>query len=204
MNIGEAGEYSLHVELAKAAIRAYVEKAEHVAVAAGGVLTIVESGVPAGCDYDFTPLLGERAGAFVSIKKAGELRGCIGTISAVRENLAEEISDNAISACSRDPRFDPVRTGELGELTVSVDVLSEAEPVSSPAELDVLRYGVIVSKGFRRGLLLPNLEGVNTVDAQLRIALSKAGINPSERYSIERFEVVRHELGGSMRKQCAP
>jgi len=135
---------------------------------------------------------------FVSIKKHGALRGCIGTISPVYDCIADEIINNAISACSRDPRFDPVKPEEINSLSVSVDLLAEAEPVSSVADLDVVRYGVIVSRGYRRGLLLPNLEGVDTVEYQLQIALSKAGINPAEKYSIERFEVARHEEGGSM------
>ena len=134
-----------------------------------------------------------RAGVFVSLKMHGRLRGCIGTISPTRETLADEIIQNAISACSRDPRFDPVTPEELGSLDVSVDVLSEAEPIASKDELDVNRYGVIVSKGFRKGLLLPNLEGVDTVDEQLSIALQKAGIYGASDYKMERFEVVRHE-----------
>ena len=200
MSVGESRGYNPYVEFAKAAIRAFVERGATIGVKPDGAL-YEGGGIAAGAGFDFTPLLMERAGAFVSIKKTGALRGCIGTISPVRDNLAAEIAENAISACSRDPRFEPVTPDELDELTVSVDVLSEAEPVDSKTELDVKRYGVIVQKGFRRGLLLPNLEGVDTVETQLRIALSKAGINPSERYTIERFEVVRHELGGAMRKR---
>ena len=191
MKDSENPSYNPYVELAKAAIRAYVERGAKFSLTTGG-------GAGSGDCYDYSPLFDEHAGAFVSIKKRGALRGCIGTIAPVRENLAEEIIDNAISACSRDPRFDPVAREELGDLTVSVDVLFEAEPIDSLKELDVKRYGVIVSKGYRRGLLLPNLEGVDSVEEQLQIALSKAGIRPSERYDIERFEVVRHELGGYM------
>ena len=191
-----SGNNNPHTELAKAAIRAYVERGEVAAINADGSISVNgESG--AGGNIDYSPLLNDRAGVFVSIKKTGALRGCIGTISPIRDNLAEEIVDNAISACSRDPRFEPVTPDELCDLSISVDVLSEAEPIESIHELDVIRYGVIVSKGRRRGLLLPNLEGVDTVEEQVRIALSKAGIHPSERYSMERFKVVRHEPGGS-------
>ena len=196
-----SGGYDAHVEIAKAAIRAYVEKGDVITVTGEG-LRFPDGRQCRAPDIDAAPLLAERAGAFVSIKKLGALRGCIGTISPVQDNLAEEIVNNAISACSRDPRFDPVRREELADLNVSVDVLSEAEPVNSLSELDVIRYGVIVSKGYRRGLLLPNLEGVDSVEEQISIALSKAGINPSEGYSVERFEVVRHELRGSMRDCC--
>lgn len=145
--------------------------------------------VPEDLDDEF---INTRSGVFVSIKKDGMLRGCIGTIEPVRNNLAEEIIENAISAGTRDPRFEPVSEEELPKLVYSVDVLKEPEPVSSIDELDPKRYGVIVSKGFRRGLLLPNLEGVDTVEEQIKIALSKAGISEDEDYNIERFEVIRH------------
>ena len=133
-----------------------------------------------------------RAGVFVSIHKEGRLRGCIGTILPVRECIAEEIIDNAISAASRDPRFDPIRPEELDKLEINVDVLSEPEKIESRAELDVKRYGVIVSCGSRRGLLLPDLDGVDTVDEQVSIAMKKGGISPRERITLERFEVIRH------------
>lgn len=134
----------------------------------------------------------QQAGAFVSLHKNGQLRGCIGTIAPTCENLAWEIVQNAVSACSRDPRFSPVRPDELDELEYSVDVLGAPEPVDSPAALDPKTYGVIVSCGGRRGLLLPDLDGVDSVEAQLSIALQKGGIRENETYKIERFKVVRH------------
>ena len=133
-----------------------------------------------------------RAGAFVSLKEDGRLRGCIGTIQAVRESLADEIMHNAVSACSEDPRFSPVEAWEVERLTISVDVLGETEKISSPEELDVTRYGVIVTRGARRGLLLPNLEGVDTIEQQIAIAKQKAGIKDHESVELERFEVIRH------------
>lgn len=133
-----------------------------------------------------------RAGAFVSLKEDGRLRGCIGTIQAVRESLADEIMHNAVSACSEDPRFSPVEAWEVERLTISVDVLGETEKISSPEELDVTRYGVIVTRGARRGLLLPNLEGVDTIEQQIAIAKQKAGIKAHESVELERFEVIRH------------
>lgn len=138
-------------------------------------------------------MLNNKAGVFVSIKKHGQLRGCIGTIEGVRENIAEEIIENAISAGTRDPRFFPIEEDELEELEYSVDVLGVAEPIESKDQLDPKRYGVIVRKGMRSGLLLPNLEGVDTVDEQIDIALSKAGIKGNDKYTMERFEVVRHK-----------
>ena len=147
------------------------------------------SSVPEGLPREITS---RRAGTFVSIHKQGRLRGCIGTIAPTQENVAEEIIHNAISAAARDPRFDPIRPEELKLLEISVDVLGEAEPVSSEAELDVRRYGVIVSRGRRRGLLLPDLDGVDTVEQQVAIARRKAGIGPGEPVELQRFEVVRH------------
>ncbi len=137
-------------------------------------------------------MLTDRAGVFVSLKKYGELRGCIGTIAPTTINIAAEIIQNAISAGIRDPRFSPVRKEELSDLVYSVDVLGEPEPIESKKELNVKKYGVIVRSGYRTGLLLPNLEGVDTVDYQVSIALQKAGIRSNEPYEMERFEVIRH------------
>ncbi|HHX65575.1 MAG TPA: AmmeMemoRadiSam system protein A [Chloroflexi bacterium] len=136
--------------------------------------------------------LGRRAGTFVSLHRGGELRGCIGTIEPVRDSLAEEIIANAISAATRDPRFPPVSTEELADLEISVDVLDESEPIQSVGELDPKRYGIIVQAGDRRGLLLPDLEGVDTAEQQLLIALRKAWISPQEKYHLFRFQVTRY------------
>ncbi len=133
-----------------------------------------------------------RAGAFVTLHKGGRLRGCIGTISPSQRSLAEEIIMNAISAAFTDPRFPRVRAEEMPEITCSVDVLDAPEPIDSISQLDVKEYGVIVSRGNRRGLLLPNLDGVDTVDEQVDIARQKAGISPQESFTLERFKVVRH------------
>ena len=122
----------------------------------------------------------------------GKLRGCIGTISAVTGNIAEEISRNAVSACSEDPRFEPVQPDELERIAYSVDVLGPTERIDSAEQLDPKRYGVVVISGYRKGLLLPNLDGVDTVEEQISIAKRKAGIPDYERCKLERFEVVRH------------
>lgn len=145
--------------------------------------------VPAGLPEEMTA---RRAGVFVSLHEKGELRGCIGTISPVTGSIAEEIIQNAVSAATEDPRFPPVRRRELSRLTVGVDVLGPSEEIDSPEELDVKQYGVIVTNGFRRGLLLPNLEGVDTPEQQIEIARRKAGIGPEEPYTLRRFQVVRH------------
>ena len=133
-----------------------------------------------------------RAGVFVSLHRFGELRGCIGTIAPTADSVAAEIIQNAVSAATRDPRFSPVRADELDTLEINVDVLSAAEPISSIEELDPKRYGVIVSNGLRRGLLLPDLDGVDTAQQQVSIAKRKAGIGEDEDIVLERFEVVRH------------
>lgn len=134
-----------------------------------------------------------RAGAFCSLKKDGELRGCIGTTGPTQPSLAREIVENAVSAGTRDPRFEPVDEDELDDLVYSVDVLGTPEAIDSPASLDPARWGVIVSaRDGRRGLLLPDLEGVDTVEQQVSIARRKAGIGEREPVSLQRFEVVRH------------
>ena len=173
----------------------------YVALARASVEGFVRTGRPIKVPAD-TPreLLESRAGVFVSLHEDGELRGCIGTIEPTRKSVAEEIVRNGVAACSEDPRFPPVREEELDYLELSVDVLFPAEPIASEDELDPVRYGVIVSKGWRRGLLLPNLEGVDTVEQQVAIAKRKAGIGLGERgVRLERFEVVRHERGGEAR-----
>ena len=141
---------------------------------------------------ELTPEMREKAGVFVSIKKKGQLRGCIGTYLPSMENVASEVIQNAISAATRDPRFLPVEPSELNELEYSVDVLTEPEKVNSLDQLDPKRYGIIVVSGNRRGLLLPDLEGINTVEEQIGIASMKAGISPDEEVEIYRFEVKRY------------
>ena len=137
-------------------------------------------------------MINQKAGVFVSLKKNGNLRGCIGTFMPIQENIAQEIIKNAISAAVDDPRFSPVIASELGDLTISVDVLSLPEEIFDVSELDPEKYGVIVSSGYKKGLLLPDLEGVDTVEEQLYIAKRKAGIYPDEKVKLFRFEVKRY------------
>ena len=167
-----------YVRLARNALENYITKGE---------ISGIPSDIPA-------EMLTTRAGAFVSLKKDNVLRGCIGTIGPVRANLAKEIMGNAISAGTEDPRFMAVQPEELAQLEYSVDVLGPIEDILSSKELDVKRYGVIVNKGSRSGLLLPNLEGIATVERQIEIAKQKAGIRPEETgVSLQRFEVIRHK-----------
>ncbi|MBQ6470170.1 MAG: AmmeMemoRadiSam system protein A [Lachnospiraceae bacterium] len=166
-----------YVRLARQSVTGYVES--------GKAMRHIPEGLP-------EEMLTRAAGAFVSIHEHGRLRGCIGTILPVHRCIAEEIMSNAVSACARDPRFDPVRPEELPFLEINVDILTAPEPIESAAELDVKRYGVIVSCGGRRGLLLPDLDGVDTVEEQVDIAMRKGGISPGEPYRLERFEVIRH------------
>ena len=137
-------------------------------------------------------MMDRRAGAFVSIHEHGELRGCIGTTGPTTRSVADEIIQNAISACSNDPRFPEIGPDELKFLEINVDILGEPEYIDSEDELDVKRYGVIVSSGMKRGLLLPDLDGVDTVKQQVDIAMRKGGISRSDRYKLQRFEVIRH------------
>ncbi len=141
---------------------------------------------------ELTKEMRQQAGAFVSIKKEGQLRGCMGTLEPTQENLAREVVHNAIDSATRDPRFLAVAPDELPYLRFSVDVLSPPEPVDSLDALDIKRYGVIVRCGPRRGLLLPDIEGVNSVEEQVSIAKSKAGIPPDQEADLFRFTVHRY------------
>lgn len=173
---GEAPSEDPYVKLARETIETYVRT--------GKVISVPRE-LP-------SEMKNTKAGAFVSIHKNGDLRGCIGTILSTRKNIAEEVIRNAVSASAEDPRFPAVAPDELDDLEINVDVLSEPEQISSPDELDVKRYGVIVSCGFRRGLLLPDLEGVDTVEQQIMIAMAKGGISRGEKITLHRFEVIRH------------
>lgn len=163
-----------YVSLAVRAVRAY---------ATGGRVIDPPASLPAGMEGS--------AGTFVSIKKHGVLRGCIGTFAPTEPTIAAEVIANAIKAATADPRFPPIAPDELDELDLSVDVLSEPEPCTE-ADLDPRRYGVIVESGWRRGLLLPDLPGVESVAQQVDIARRKAGIGADERYELLRFTVERH------------
>lgn len=172
---GQIEKQDDYVALARRAIEGYVRTGEVIAM-------------PAGLPEE---MFGQ-AGVFVSLKENGSLRGCIGTIQAAEDSVAEEIIYNAVSACSRDPRFQPVEPSELDRLTITVDVLGELEKVDSADQLDEKRYGVLVSNENSQGLLLPNLDGVDSIEEQIAIAKRKAGIQEKEEVELWRFEVVRH------------
>jgi len=163
------------VEIAKKSVEAYVREGR-----------IIKPSKPV------LPEMAEKAGVFVSLKKHGLLRGCIGTFMPLCESIEAETIINAISAATKDPRFPPVEEDELEDLAYSVDVLSSPEKIMDLAELDPRKYGIIVVSEHRRGLLLPDIEGVDTVEEQLRISRIKAGILPHEELEIYRFEVKRY------------
>jgi len=173
--LADRGSLSYPVRLAMRSLKAFVTEGKRIPV-------------PDDVPEEFL----KPAGAFVSLKKHGELRGCIGTLGPTKGSAAEEIIANAISAATADPRFDPVRPEEIDHLQCSVDILGEPEKVKSLEDLDPKRYGVIVRRGGRCGVLLPDLEGVDTVVEQVGIAKRKAGISPFEDCEIERFEVIRY------------
>ncbi|HEX2927547.1 MAG TPA: AmmeMemoRadiSam system protein A [Ruminiclostridium sp.] len=166
-----------YVRLARESLTAYLETGREV------------NSIP---EYVTEEMKNTNRGVFVSLKKNGELRGCIGTIFPVTNNVAEEILRNAIEAGMNDPRFYEVEADELMDIDFSVDVLTEPEPAQKD-ELDPAEYGVIVRSRGKTGLLLPDLEGVDTVEEQLSIALNKAGIKADEDYSIQKFKVIRHK-----------
>lgn len=137
-------------------------------------------------------LIEQQAGVFVSLKKGERLRGCIGTFLPNKDNIALEIIENAISSAIYDPRFSPVTFGEVASLSISVDVLTAPEEIKNNSQLNPKKYGVIVSSGNKKGLLLPDLEGVDTIEQQIDIARQKAGIYVDEDFRIERFEIKRY------------
>ena len=171
----QVSQQDAYVALARRAIEGYIRTGEVLAV-------------PEGLPEE---MYGQ-AGVFVSLKENGSLRGCIGTIQAAESSVAGEIIYNAISAGTRDPRFQPVEPSELDRLTITVDVLGELEKIDSADQLDEKRYGVVVSNENSQGLLLPNLDGVDSIEEQIAIAKRKAGIHEKEEVELWRFEVVRH------------
>lgn len=164
------------VQLAKEAVELYVRE---------GRIRVVR-------EDEFPPEFRERAGVFICLKIDGMLRGCIGTFQPAEPDMAHETVRNAISAATCDPRFTCLRAEELDVVEYTVDVLTPPEPVTERSELDPRRYGVIVQSGARRGLLLPDLEGVDTVDFQISIAMQKAGIPPGTPVKLFRFAVKRY------------
>jgi AmmeMemoRadiSam system protein A len=140
-----------------------------------------------------TPEMRERAGVFVSLHEHGQLRGCIGTFEPKEKNVAEEIIANSISSATGDPRFPPVTPSELDDLEYSVDILTEPEPVTDISQLEHKEYGVIVESGWKKGLLLPDLEGVDSVEEQIAICRLKAGISTDEPIRLYRFQVRRYQ-----------
>ncbi|PKM57195.1 MAG: hypothetical protein CVU98_07375 [Firmicutes bacterium HGW-Firmicutes-3] len=172
------------VKIARGTIEHYVRTSKKISREAAMVLVEEDT---------LKELMNQKAGAFVSIHKEGNLRGCIGTIEAVCKDLLDEIIHNAISACSSDPRFNPIEEKELTTLEIKVDRLYPSEKIESMDDLDVKKYGVIVEEGYKRGLLLPNLEGIDTTLQQVEIAKKKAGIIKDSSFTLYRFEVERHE-----------
>jgi hypothetical protein len=164
-----------------------------VELARKAVETYVNEGKSVQSPDELSPVMAARAGVFVSLHKFGQLRGCIGTFEPVKQNIAQEIIANAISSATRDPRFPPVDPRELKDLSYSVDVLTNPEPVEDKSRLNPKKHGIIVECDLRRGLLLPDLEGVDSVDQQISICCQKAGIMPDEPVKLYRFEVKRYK-----------
>jgi AmmeMemoRadiSam system protein A len=163
------------VQLAKKAIEVYLKEDRII-----------------GPPTDLSEEMKQRAGTFVSVHKGEELRGCIGTFAPTQENVAKEIIANAVAAATQDPRFPPIEEDEIKDLKISVDVLTSPEPVKSISQLDAKKYGVIVQSGFRKGLLLPDLEGVDSPEQQISICRRKGGIGENEKVELFRFMVKRY------------
>ena len=134
-----------------------------------------------------------KAGVFVTIKVGKQLRGCIGTLEPEKDNIAEEIIQNAMNAAANDPRFSHISKEELDRMEIIVDVIGEFEEIFSEDMLNVHKYGVMISKGRKKGFLLPNQAGLETTEQQVVIAKQSAGLRPRDKSKMERFEVVRHQ-----------
>ena len=168
----------IYIKLAKDTIETYLNSGKIMAV-------------PAGLPKE---MLTKQAGVFVSLHRHGQLRGCIGTLEATTENIAAEIIQNALSAALEDPRFNALDKSEIEDLEISVDILNPAEKVKDRTELDIKKYGIICLSGHNKGLLLPDIEGISSVDEQIEIACQKGGINPQKgKFDIYKFTVTRHE-----------
>lgn len=181
-----------YCKLAKKAVEKYVKEGEKITP---------PSDLP-------EKLVNQKGGVFVTLKKEGKLRGCIGTIAPTKENIAQEIIANAIAAATQDPRFPSVSKEELDQLSYTVSILGKPKPIKGIEELNPEKYGIIVQaypKGItkeklqnrppaKQGLLLPNLEGIDTARQQLDAVCRKAGINPAkEAIALFRFEAEKHE-----------
>jgi AmmeMemoRadiSam system protein A len=167
-----------YTKLAKETIETYLNT--------GKIIT-----VPAGLPLE---MLNQKAGVFVSLHRQGRLRGCIGTLEATTDNIASEIVQNALSAALEDPRFEAMDKSELKDLEISVDILNPAVKIKDRSELDIKKYGIICQSGRNKGLLLPDIEGISSVEEQIEIACQKGGINPLEdKFDIYKFTVTRHE-----------
>jgi len=187
-----SGDYSAVVGYAGIIIKA-IAMHPLVQLARNTVETYITSGEVISPPEELTPEMEQKAGVFVSLHRFGELRGCIGTFEPTQSSVAREIISNAVSSATRDPRFPPVAPEELEDLEYSIDVLTKPKRVKSKKELDPRKYGVIVECGFRKGLLLPDLEGVDSVDQQINICCQKAGILPTEPIDLYKFEVNRYK-----------
>ncbi len=164
------------IRLARQAIAYYHENSEYMMIP----------------DYVTEDMLNSRQGVFVSIKKQGKLRGCIGTINPTTDNVASEIIKNSVYAAFEDPRFMPVKKDEMAEVIITVDLLTKPEQTIKES-LDIKRYGIVVRSGEKSGIILPNIKDIESVDEQIDVAMRKAGILDDEEYKIYRFEVIRHE-----------
>ncbi len=169
-----------------------MEAHPYISLATNSIRHYLVSGFPLLCPEPLGDEFKQRKGVFVSLKRNGQLRGCIGSLRPQHENLADEIIHNALKAATQDPRFDSISLQELPEIAVSIDVLSPLEKIDDPALLDCREYGLSVHHQDKQGVLLPNLDGIDTVQDQLRVCLKKAGIDAAAPYEMHRFQVQRY------------
>jgi len=162
-----------------------------VKLAIRSVKYFIETGNPLPCPAHLPDFLRQSAGIFVSIKKQGSLRGCIGTITPKYKNLAEEVIQNALRSASEDPRFDPIQKKELPSLTFSVDVMKPLEKIDSIKDQNIKQFGLVIRGEGKQSVLLPDLDIIKSADQQLQVCLKKGGFKWNDTYEIFRFEVKR-------------
>ena len=146
---------------------------------------------PLPCPAHLPDFLRQSAGTFVSIKKQGSLRGCIGTMTPKYKNLAEEVIQNALRSANEDPRFDPIQKKELPSLTFSVDVLQPLEKIENIKDHNIKQFGLVIRGKGKQGVLLPDLDIIKSAEQQLKVCLKKGGFKSHDTYEIFRFEVKR-------------
>ena len=193
------GDWSHCVSYLAAAVSGHWKKTERPALSASDKLALLRLarnriaarlGVEPLADIQPTPAMKAVMGAFVTLHKHGELRGCIGEIIP-RRPLVEAVAEQAVNAAFHDPRFPPLQTGELDEIDIEISALTPPHPVDSYNDIVIGRHGIVLEKNGRSAVFLPQVapeQGWSLEETLAYLAL-KAGLRPDDWRSGCRFEV---------------